>query len=95
MRFPKFQFYEIVYVSSPKPELTEVYGQTGAILGMAEDDQGQFYYGVFIAREEMCWSIAEQDLKTTGIIAEHSAFYDDNQSLRGRFDEQGRGRFLN
>jgi hypothetical protein len=84
MRFPKFQFYEIVSVSSMRPPLAEIHGQTGAILGMTEDDEGQFYYGVFIDQEEMCWSIAEHDLTSTGLVLERSVFYDDRQSLRGR-----------
>lgn len=91
MQLPKFQFYEIVSVSSTRPELAEIYGQTGAILGMADDEKGNFYYGVFLDSEGVCWSIAEPDLTSTGMVSERCAFYDDNQSLRVQVDEQGRG----
>lgn len=82
MQFPKFQFYEIVSVSSIRPLFAEIHGQTGAILGMEEDENGQFYYGVFIDQEQMCWSIAEPDLTSTGRILERSVFYDDTYGLR-------------
>ena len=91
---PKFQFYEIVRVVSNDPELTEIHGERGAILGMSQDDSGEYAYGVFIDRDETCWCIPESELQATGEIAERSAFYDDNTSIRVRVDEQGRGHIV-
>ena len=52
MAEPKFQFYEYVRVVSADPELAEIDGERGAILGRSEDEDGGYGYAVLIAREE-------------------------------------------
>ena len=47
MSKPKFQFYEVVRVISNNPELAEIQGETGAILGLSEHGDPEYEYGVF------------------------------------------------
>ena len=87
---PRFQFYEIVRVASGNATLATIHGETGAILGMAEHDDGAYGYAVFIYRDQICWSIDEEDLEATGRFSSREAFYD-GTSVRVRVDEHGRG----
>lgn len=87
---PKFQFYGKVRVASNNPELAEIGGEIGAILGIAENDDGSFGYAVFIYRDEICLNIAEDDLEATGEFDRRETFYDDS-SIRVRVDELGQG----
>lgn len=91
MTKPKFQFYEVVRVISADPELAEIRGETGPILGLSEHGEPEYEYGVFIDRDGMLWSVAERDLQSTGEIKQRADFYDDNVSIRVQIDEQGRG----
>lgn len=89
----RFQYYEIVRVAANNPELAEIHHETGAIIGLSEFDESEHWlYGVFIFRDEQCWSITERDLMATGQHTTRAALYGENpQSLRVRVDEQGRG----
>ncbi len=87
----KFQFYEVVCVVSDKPELTEIQGQCGTILGRSADDAGHVGYAVFIDSAGECWSVDEHDLQSTGTVLSRSDFYDDSQVVRVQVDTQGRG----
>jgi hypothetical protein len=91
MSAPKFQFYEVVRVLSNSPELAEIHGETGAILGMTEDGEPDFEYGVFIEPNESVWSVAESNLESTGIIKQRADFYDDTQVIHVQVDSEGRG----
>jgi hypothetical protein len=91
MSKPKFQFYEVVRVVSNQPELVEIQGETGAILGLSEHGEPEYEYGVFIERDGFLWSVAESDLETTGVFLQRSDFYDDKVSIRVQVDGQGRG----
>jgi hypothetical protein len=88
---PKFQFYEIVRINSNNPELAEIQGETGAILGRSDEENGLYSYGVFIDRDEICWCVAEEDIESTGVVLQRADFYDDNRVIRVQVDEQGRG----
>jgi hypothetical protein len=87
---PRFKFYEVVRVSSGDPELDEINGEVGAILGRAELPGGGFEYGVFVYRDEICWTVAEADLVTTGVVKSRESFYD-GSSIRVRVDVKGKG----
>lgn len=91
MSKPKFQFYEVVRVISDDPELAEIHGETGAILGLSEHGDPEYEYGVFIDRDEVVWSVSESALEATGIVKQRADFYDDNLSIRVQVDEQGHG----
>lgn len=90
MAEPKFQFYEYVRVVSADPELAEIDGERGAILGRSEDEDGGYGYAVLIARDGLCWSVAEADLQATGEFGTRADFYGD-ESIRVRVDADGRG----
>lgn len=87
---PRFQFYEHVRVVSTDPELAEIQGEVGVILGRAELDDGAFSYGVFIDRDEICWDLPEEALVSMGQIDQCEDHYD-GTSIGVRVDEQGRG----
>jgi len=61
----RFDFREVVRVVSDDPELAEIHGDTGVILGRG-DDLSAPEYGVFIYREERVWSLPEEALESTG-----------------------------
>ena len=90
MAEPKFQFYEYVRVVSEDPELAEIDGERGAVLGRSEDEDGGYGYAVLIKRDSLCWSVDEADLQTTGEFGTRADFYGDG-SIRVRVDGNGRG----
>lgn len=91
MSKPKFQFYEVVRIKSNSAELAEIHGEKGSILGISEHGEPEYEYGVFIDRDEVVWSVSEQDLEATGVFLHRADFYNDNVSIRVQVDEQGRG----
>jgi hypothetical protein len=72
---PKFQFYEIVRVLPRLVELSEIHGETGAILGLSESAEPEYEYGVFIERDEIVWSVPESSLESTHVIKQRADFY--------------------
>ena len=72
----KFKFYEVVEISSDRPALREVDGKRGAILGMAENDDGSWGYAVCIFDEEIGYDVSEEELLTTGEMMKREDFYD-------------------
>ena len=87
----KFQFYEVVKVVSVNPKLSEIAGKFGAILGMAQNDDGTWGYSVHVFNEEDGWDVMESDLEATGKIMRREDFYD-GSSIRIRVDpETGEG----
>ncbi len=93
MPAPKFQFFEIVRVTGDAPDLAEVRGEYGAIVGRADHEDGTYSYGVFIYREERCWQIEENALEATGQHTDRAALYD-GTSIRVRVDKDGRGHLV-
>lgn len=91
MPTPKFQFYEIVRVLSNSPELAEIHGETGSILGISEHGEPEYGYGVFIDRDDCVWSVPESNLESTGVIKQRADFYDDNVVIRVQVDADGHG----
>lgn len=85
----KFQFYEIVRIKDGNPELAEIHGERGVVIGIAEDD-GAPEYGVYVHRDEMCWQVPEADLESKGESSSREALYGDESAVRVRLDETGR-----
>lgn len=90
MTSPKFALYEIVRVRRENPELTEIHGERGVILGITDLEHGPIEYGVFIHRDEMLWQVSEEDLEATGQYSSREELYG-NTVVRVAVDEQGRG----
>jgi len=60
----KFKDQDLVIVLSDNPELEEVHGEKGEILGRSDEyENGTRDYGVFIFRDEILWQIHESDLE--------------------------------
>ena len=72
----RFQFYEVVRVVSNKERLLEVAGLSGAVLGMSENEFGEWGYAVHIFDKKEVWDVMETDLLTTGEFKKRDDFYD-------------------
>jgi hypothetical protein len=60
----KFKDHDIVLVLSINPELEEIHGEKGEILGCSDEyEDGTRDYGVFIFRDEIVWQVHESDLR--------------------------------
>jgi len=70
-----FAFNEVVVVQFSRPELREIAGKRGVILGMAED-AGQWSYSVSVESSGICWSVGASDIKSTGEVRRREEFYD-------------------
>ncbi|WP_044617282.1 Imm31 family immunity protein [Gynuella sunshinyii] len=51
-----YKYYEVVKLVSSKPSLAEINGEESAILGMAQNDVGQWCYAVHILDSEEGWT---------------------------------------
>jgi hypothetical protein len=88
---PRFDFYEVVQVASEAGPKISLKGQTGAVLGRAQSDDGMSWtYAVRIDSTGICWSFDEDELLPTGLKRKREDFYD-GSSIRVIVDEKGRG----
>jgi len=71
-----YKFYEVVTIASNKPSLKEINGQEAAVMGMAENDNGQWCYAVNILDSDDGWDVMESDLQPTGRMMSREDFYD-------------------
>lgn len=75
-----FAWYEEVMIASSDNALSEINGERGVILGMAEAD-GLWSYAVLIESTNICWSVEATALLTTGRIRKREELYA-NTSIR-------------
>ena len=71
----KFSFYEVVQIKAGRPALQAIDGATGAVLGMAQNDDGSWVYSVHILDQEESWSVNESELLATGRFMKREDFY--------------------
>jgi hypothetical protein len=63
----KFDYDEIVVVTSPRLELIELKNLEGYIAGDVFDENNEkWFYGVFIFEKEIVYYIGEEELTSTG-----------------------------
>jgi hypothetical protein len=63
----KFDYNEVVTVSSPRPEFIHLKNYAGYIAGDAYDEnEKKWFYGVFIFKEGIVYSIGEEEITSTG-----------------------------
>jgi hypothetical protein len=73
----KFKYYEIVKViKSDNSDSENLIGFIGVILGMAEDENGNWGYSVHINELEEVWDFKEEFLHSTGKLTNESDFFD-------------------
>jgi len=89
----KFKFYEKVRISSTAPAKAKVNGELGAILGMAQGDDGKWSYAVSVYSTGTCWSCWENELVPTGEFDRRETFYT-GDSVQVAVDKKGRGRIV-
>jgi hypothetical protein len=69
---PKYDFYEIVRVISPKKR-----GHEGAVLGRAQNENGKWGYAVALySDDKLVWDFQEDELEPTGRKDRRESFYD-------------------
>lgn len=83
----RFAFDDVVRVVSSDPELAEINGERGVIVGRG-DDTSNPGYGVFIYRLERVWCVDEHEIQPTGERDPRPA---PTTAIRVSVDEQGRG----
>jgi hypothetical protein len=82
-------------VESERPMLSEISGLSGAILGMAENDDGDWVYAVHILDTDESWDVRESELTATGGFMKREDFYE-GDSVRVEVDpESGEGSLKN
>ena len=83
----RFAFDEVVRIVTDDPELAEVNGERGVVLGRTEEGLAPGY-GVFVYRAQEVWCVEEADIEATGEFDQREAA---PAALRVLVDEQGRG----
>jgi hypothetical protein len=76
-------------VESERPVLSEISGLSGAILGMAENDDCDWIYAVHILDTDESWDVRESELTTTGNYMKREDFYE-GDSLRVEVEPEKR-----
>lgn len=61
----KFEFYEIVKVTSTRQDLREIRNKKAVIVGMAREEPREWYYTIAL-KDDTCWCAYESDLESTG-----------------------------
>ena len=85
-----FGFYEKVRVCSTRPELKEINGELGAVLGKAQNESGTWGYAVSIYKTRVVWDLPEHELISTGEFDVRDSFFS-GASVRVVVDKDGSG----
>jgi hypothetical protein len=73
----QFEFYEIVKVKETAFTIKNGLNRLkGAILGMAEDENGNWGYAIHIYNLEEVWDLPQECLESTGEFTSREEFYD-------------------
>lgn len=80
MKKNKFNFYDVVKISSNKNSLKEIDNSLGVIRGMSQNEEtGEWGYAVSVYKDnDLIWDILEEDLVFTGDRVDPSDFKDKN-----------------
>lgn len=89
----KFEFYEVVEVESVDQAFSEIAGLESVVLGMVEDESGEWYYSVLIDQANETWNIPGSVLKGTGKHRNREEIYD-GDTVRVAVDETGEGKIV-
>lgn len=72
----KFEFYEIVRINEFHDHLEDVTGLEGVVLGINQNEDGMWYYGVSLHKLNEVWMFSEKSLETTGKKSKREDLYD-------------------
>lgn len=73
----KFNYYEIVNVKEIAFTINNgLNGLKGVVLGMAEDEKGNWGYAIHIYSMEEVWDLPEEYLESSGQFTSREEFYD-------------------
>lgn len=94
----KFEFYEIVRISSDDPKHKYLTGCLGVVRGMVQNENtGDWIYGISLKKEKECgeiWRFYETQLCSTGKKAKPEDFITD-QSVKVRVNHKsGKGEIV-
>ena len=92
---PRFKFYEIVKVRESSFAVeNKINGLKGIILGMVEDENGNWFYSVQIYSENEGWDLPEEHLESTGKFTTREEFYGDDSIIVKVNPETGEGEII-
>ena len=78
----RFNFYEIVMVKETVLTIKNgINGLKGAVLGMAEDEDGKWFYAVNIYGKDEGWDLPEECLESTGNLHQGKSFMTEAPSM--------------
>jgi hypothetical protein len=92
MKNNKFSFYEVVKIVVPKDDYKVPVFSEGVILGMADDDTGDWYYQVHFENPIISLGFKENEIEKTGLFMKRSDFYD-GTTVSVEVDKNGVGSF--
>ena len=83
---PKFKYFEHVIIkNSPNTIKNNIQEEEGIVLGIAQDDDGKWGYGVYINKMGEVWDINENEMESTGKYSKREDFYS-GDSIQVRVD---------
>jgi hypothetical protein len=89
-----FDFYEVVTISSIDPQLQDIVGNEGVVLGRAESSDGSWTYAIKVSNVKEVWMVPHDALGATGRKLSREDFYD-GSSLKVSVDPKtGEGRIV-
>ncbi|WP_311568326.1 Imm31 family immunity protein [Photobacterium arenosum] len=86
----KFSFYEVVKIKTNRSEISEANGLECAIFGMAENDEGIYWYSVSSLTDDFSWDLCEDELISTGRVMKREDFYT-GESVTVSVNQDGEG----
>jgi len=90
-KYPQFQFYEHVRVTTPVSGKAHLGGENGVVLGRTETEgKDGWLYAVALNATRETWSFFENELQSLGKTSNREDLYD-GSSVRVSVDEHGRG----
>lgn len=91
----KFEFYEVIKIVSDCKHYQEVNDFEAVVLGMSENESGDWGCSVQVIESEESWSLSESELISTGKKLTRSDLYD-GSSVRVAVDpESSEGSIVN
>jgi len=81
-------------IQSLKPELKEINGDKGCILGLNQGGIGIWYYAVSMFKDDECRHIEEMDIVSQDRFLKREDYYD-GSTVTVAVDKKCRGKILN
>lgn len=92
----KYELYEIVQVAATESTISHnVAGLEGAVLGVSQNEIGDWSYSIHLYSTGEVWFFPEEELEPTGKKDKYESFYDGSSVTVSVDLETGEGRIVN